>query len=89
MSSQDAAPDAIPKVDGDGVNGVINPDFDKEAGPEDVGPAGDDANWDGGPRLDQGAADHDTNDPREPTVLAHGDGVRGLPGLAAVEDHVE
>ena len=44
MSSQNAAPDAIPKVDGDGVNGVVNPDFDKEAGPEDVGPAHDDAN---------------------------------------------
>mmetsp|Transcript_27870 Transcript_27870/g.50847 ORF Transcript_27870/g.50847 Transcript_27870/m.50847 type:complete len:482 (-) Transcript_27870:29-1474(-) len=87
-SDGDAAPDTVPEVDGDGIDGVVDLELHEELGPEDVRPSGDDADDEGAPGGNDGAARGDSNETGEGAVHAHGDVVGRLAGLSAMHDHV-
>ena len=79
-------PHTATKVNGDGIDSIINLEADEKEGTGEVDPSSNDANDKGGPGLDGGAGGGDGNETSQTTVHGGCQVVGNNTGLALVND---
>lgn len=89
QTNSEDTPQTVGKVDGDGIDGIINLHHDEELGEEVVNHTSNNSNDACCKRADNRASSGDTDQTSERTVHGHGQIVRNLATDAGVDDRVE
>ena len=81
-------PHTATKVDGDGIDSIVDLEADEKEGTGEVDPSGDDTNAKGSPRLDGSTGSGDSDKTSEASVHCRGQVVCDHASLALVDDGV-